>query len=303
MLQKITLAFLGLATMPVAFAGTMGMVCVPGKVIVPCHESQWSFAADALYVDTVNSAKAYATLTPGAIAPLNNPWDWGVHLAGSYQYNTGNDIALSWLHATAMDSQFGLTGPFVIPTLAQPVVLPFSLTNQNSIDKVDAVLGQEVQLSPRNTLRFYAGAQYAGIQQNIIHYYAPGGYSDKVNYKGAGPVVGLDYSYEVLPQLSIIANSATSFLYGPTLMNSGYVISSVNFATQYEKRNTVVPGFEAKLGVSYAYTMAQGVVNVRAGYQVVDYLNAFQTADATSITTSNYALYGPYFGLKYIANA
>jgi hypothetical protein len=312
MLKKTTLVVLGLAATGITFAGSMGPVCTPGNVTVPCEAQLWSFGVDALYLKAVNStARGYRTTPTGAYAELNNQWNWGVRASGSYQYSTGNDATITWLHYTNTEQQIGLSG-FFLPT---QVTSAYSVSNQNSIDQVSGVLGQHVDVTAIDKIRFYAGVQYASIQEDATNYYpvsalnfSSASFYDNANFKGVGPVVGIDYTYYVSPQLSLLANGATSFLYGTTRLATGYVLAPINLvvAPGYASKQIAVPGFEAKLGVNYAYNMAQGVLNIQGGYEVVDYFSVLQGRSlqtAAAISAVDYALYGPYVGLKYVGNA
>ena len=52
--------------------------------------------------------------------------------------------------------------------------------------------------------------------------------------------------------------------------------------------------------------MMQGVLNLEGGYMSTNYFNALQSqggAISGSLASSDYGLYGPYFGLKYLGNA
>jgi hypothetical protein len=292
MLKKTTLAVVGLAIHSFAFA---------------CEANQWSFGVDALYLKALNSdPMAYRMNTLGGFTEINNQWNWGFRAAGAYQYNTGNDLSVSWLHYSNTDAIYNLAGPFfAIPSL------PYTLSAQNRIDQVNAVTGQQINAGIIDKVRFYAGLQYAAIQQNMTSYYTLGSYFDYNDFKGAGPIVGIDYSYEVSPQISLIANGATSLLYGTKRMSTGFVITAagtpVVLAPGYASKKTVVPGFEAKLGLNYAYTMPQGTINVQGGYQITDYFHVLQARGSVDPTAAikpvDYALYGPYVGLKYVGNA
>jgi hypothetical protein len=303
MLKKTTLAVLGLAASGLTFAGSMGPVCTPGNVTVPCEAKQWSFGVDALYLKVVNSgAQAYGTTTTtGAYAQLNNDWNWGFRASGAYQFSTGNDATVTWLHYSNTTKQTGLYGISPIQRFSN-----YTLTNQNRIDQANAVLGQLVDVTAIDKIRFYAGMQYAGIQQNQTDYYTitTATHYDNKDFKGFGPVIGLDYAYYVSPQISLIANGATSLLYGTTRVSTGNVLAStVVFSPVYASKKIVTPSFEAKLGLNYAYSLAQGVLNIQGGYQVVDYFSALQASTASNISAVDYALYGPYIGLKYSGNA
>jgi hypothetical protein len=319
MLKKTTVAVLGLATSGLTFAGSMGPVCTPGAITVPCEAKQWSFGVDALYLKAVTSgARAYRANVLGGLSELDNDWNWGFRAEAAYQYGTGNDVSVSWMHYNDSAQQSDLVGLLI--TSVAPLalsVLPTTVNVQNRLDQVNAVLGQHVDASVTNKVRFYAGMQYASIEHNTTNYYGSGAipgvfafsaatrYDDN-DFTGFGPVLGIDYSYYVSPQISLIADGATALLYGTTRLTSGFVYSPANavLGTNYASKKTTVPAFEAKLAVNYAHAMPQGSLNLQGGYRVVDYFNALQSRalPTSPVTTADYTLYGPYVGLKYVGN-
>lgn len=322
MLKQTTLAVLGLAASSLAFAGSMGPVCTPGAITVPCEAKQWSFGVDALYLKAITSgARTYRANAAGEYNELNNDWNWGFRAEAAYQYATGNDVSVSWMHYNNTTQQSGLVG--LLLTSVSPVSPPFTVTPttvnlQNRLDQVNAVLGQHVDASTMNKVRFYAGMQYANIEHNTTNYYGAGAVIglfpfssatmyDDADFTGFGPVLGIDYSYYVSPQLSLIADGTTALLYGTSRVTSGFVYSPTNLVlgTSYASKKITVPAFEAKLAVNYAYTMPQGSLNLQGGYRVVDYFNVLQARalPTSPITTADYTLYGPYVGLKYVGNA
>lgn len=324
MLKKTTLAVLGLAASGFAVAGTMGPVCTPGNVTVPCEAKRWDLGVQALYLKSVYDAdKAYrVTNTPVAgYGELKNDWDWGYRLEGSYHFNTGNDVTLTWMHFKGDHNQDGLIGIYPISG-AFTSSSPYTVYNENQLDQVNLVMGQHVDVGLVKKMRFYGGLQYANIRTSATNYYSTisslliaGGVSavnqfDTADFRGVGPVVGLDYSYDITNALSLTANGAGSILYGTSRFANGFVFAPSNLvaASKYGSKRAMVPSLEAKLGLNYAYSMAQGVLNLEGGYQAVNYFNAIQSTGingyfGSAITDSDYGLYGPYFGVKYVGNA
>lgn len=319
MLKKITIAVLGLTASAVATAGTMGPVCTPGNVTVPCAAQLWELGADALYLRSIyGTDKSYAFTTASQVKELGNDWNWGYRLVGAYHFNTGNDVTINWTHFSASLNQAQLAGSVVLSAQTILPSVPYQLVNRDRLDQVNIVAGQHVDFSPSDKMRLYAGMQYANIQSTAQNYYtsalitAATGYSlskfDNTDYKGFGPSMGIDYSYYLTSELSVTANGAGSILYGTTRYHAGNVFSPVGaIATQlYASKKAIVPSLEAKLGLNYAYSLPQGVVNLEGGYQVINYFNPLSTSTAfprMNAASVNYGVYGPYFGLKYVGNA
>lgn len=323
MLKKTTLAVLGLAASGFAAAGTMGPVCTPGNVTVPCEAQLWDLGVQALYFKQVfDGSKAYQhdTLPFNGYRETNDEWNWGYRLEGSYHFNTGNDATATWIHYRNESERDGFVGRVPIAG-ALFLTSPYRAEDSTYFDQVNMVLGQHADFGLVKKMRFYGGLQYANINDNARGYFVNSPVQlvqsgitsvyqyEKSDFKGVGPVVGIDYSYNVTNEFSVTANGAGSILYGTSRFDYGYVGNPVGavLVDYYGSKKAVVAGLEAKLGVNYAYAMPQGVLNLQGGYQVINYFNALQTVGAggylaPKIASSDYGLYGPYFGLKYVGN-
>lgn len=320
MLRKTLLSVLGMATTGVLFAGTMGPVCTPGNVTVPCEARHWSLGLQGLYLNVAQgAARDHRIVTvPATFTSLDDQWSWGFKAEGAAQFGQGNDIAVSWMHFADSSQQAGLATPFVqgVATLS----LPYSLINRARFDQVNLVGGQEVDFSVMGKAHFYGGLQYASIQSTALNVYSAlpfpvtntgGLYNDVTNFKGVGPVIGVDYSYGIYNGLNLVAKGASSLVYGTTRLNNGFTLSpsSLNLVSAYASKKIITPGFDAKLGLNYGYEMAQGTLNLEGGYQVTYYLNAIQTQPGLlqvatrPVESSDFGLYGPYIGLKYVGMA
>ncbi|MBL7481627.1 Lpg1974 family pore-forming outer membrane protein [Legionella bononiensis] len=325
MIKKTTLAVLGLAASNFAAAGTMGPVCTPGNVTVPCEARLWDIGVQALYLRQVYDAdKAYQhdTLPFRGFREVNNEWDWGYRLEGSYHFNTGNDATVTWVHYQNDSNRDGFVGLIPFSQQFAPLSSPYRIEDDTYFDQVNLVLGQHADFGLVKNMRFYGGLQYANINDkaNSYFYRSPAQLVrlgidavyqyEKTDFKGVGPVVGIDYSYDITSAFSVTANGAGSILYGTSRFNYGYVGTPLGavLLDRYGTKKAIVPSLEAKLGLNYAYAMAQGVLNIEGGYQVMNYFNALQTVGIGGFTTvransSDYGLYGPYFGVKYVGNA
>lgn len=320
MFKRATIAILGLAA-SVATAGSMGPVCTPGNVTVPCVTQLWDFSAQALYLRSIlGSERASQVDTLPLGKEIKSDWNWGYFLEGSYHFNTGNDITINWMHFSTSTDPTEFFGTLTIPAVGvPPIPAPFEFISRNRIDQVNAVLGQHTDVSERKKMRFYGGLQYANIQATATNYYItelfptlasnPFSKFDNTDYKGFGPVVGIDYAYHITPSLSLTANGGGSILYGTNRYHAGFVVAPFNVIAEqvFFRKKGIVPSLEAKLGANYAHPTPIGVANIQVGYQVVNYFHALAEQSLPNllgpVRLVDYGVFGPYFGLKLVGSA
>lgn len=339
--SKLALALAALGISSGLYAGMYAAppapTCTPGDVTVPCEAKKWDvgfralylkpvFDADAAYVSsaTQNNHTQYNT--------YNQDWGWGFHLDVSYHFNTGNDLTVDWTHFDKDSNHNNLSGIYFDPTSQRFVSQgTFNASQNNNFDQVNFVMGQHVDMGVRKNARFYGGLQYARIRTEMLeNFNRPGqifnpgsgnSYSTRSLYsdtKGLGPVVGVDYSYDLGSGLSFVANAQSSLIYGNgrhTMTNlvTSVVSGSTSVARgDYYTKKSMIPSLEGQLGVNYAYAMPEGVLNLELGYQALNYFNALQTMGMNGaaavlgrapVADTDFALYGPYIGLKYVGDA
>lgn len=313
-LKKTAVAVLAFSSSAV-FAGTMGPVCAPGNVTVPCEATAWDFGAQALYleqsydgndwfglVDEINDGRITRFHeNRGHRRDHNDRWNWGFQIEGSYHFNTGNDVNLNWYHLSRSRNRFN-TNQFVD---VDGTVYNFVEDNRfhhnrhrTQWDAVNFEFGQHVDFSQWTKIRFHEGAQYARIQAPSV----PGVlfnnnntftvFSNAQTYNGFGPRAGADMYYDVGNGFALYGKAATALLAGTNKFSN-------RFGTFTNRSKTViVPELEAKLGAKYTYAMASGDLTLDVGYMWVDYLNA-RVATAGN---SDFGLNGVYFGAKWVGN-
>ncbi|MDI9819634.1 MULTISPECIES: Lpg1974 family pore-forming outer membrane protein [unclassified Legionella] len=321
MLKKTTLAVLGLAASGFVSAGMYSPPpapsCAPGDVTVPCEAKRWDIGVQALYLKpTYDADRGYEFTPAGTLREANDDWSWGYRLEGSYHFNTGNDVTMTWMHFDNDSTQSGFAG---LTPFSGASFVPFNLSLDTRFDQVNLVMGQHVDIGLLKDARFYGGLQYTRIRVDARNRYlatpvaiapvAPGGFvlNRNVDFNGLGPVIGVDYAYNLTHGFSLTANLAGSILYGSSRYNSAFAFSPSGLvpAGVYASRKSIVPGVEAKLGLNYAHELAQGTFNIEGGYQVVNYFNALETRGVTGFGVagdSDFGLYGPYIGVKWVGN-
>lgn len=321
MLKKTTAVILALLATNLASAGEMSSApaCVPGDVTVPCEATKWDLGVQALYLRPIyGSERGYGVHFNDSynlknIAP---DWDWGYRLEGSYHYKTGSDATINLTHFDASSHAGTFTGQYTLITQLGPLVqtADFDLELNNRMDQVNLVFGQHIDLGLQENLRLYGGVQYLNLRVNstsnfdlplAIELATNGaGVINNTNFSGAGPVMGVDYGYNLTQGLSLTANTAASLLYGTSRLNAANAYGNgLVLFDLYNSRKVIVPGLEAKLGANYALAMMQGMLNIQGGYQVTNYFNVLQDSQYSVLTTSDFGLYGPYLGVKWLGNA
>lgn len=298
------------------FAGTMGPVCTPGNVTVPCEKNAWGIGGQALYLQTMTNKELsyYRGISEqGEFNDLSGQWSWGFQLEGAYHFNTGNDFTINWYHIDSNDHNFLLS-----PTLF--LATEVLVQDKMRWDAVNGELGQFVDFSANKKIRFHGGFQYARIKpsssitisqaETLTDALSPVVYQLSSQYNGFGPRTGLDMNYVFGNGFAIYAKSAAAVLVGTAKFNDGGFNTVNQFAGPatvapafHGTRTAVVPELEAKLGANYTYSMAEGDVSLDAGYMWFNYFNPLGFVDAVSVTRmSDFGASGPYFGLKYVGN-
>lgn len=312
-LKKTAVAVLALGSSAV-FAGTMGPVCAPGNVTVPCEATAWDFGVQALYLQsTMNSDvgrdESFTSSSSNGTEVRhhdNDDWGWGFQLEGSYHFGTGNDATLNWYHFDDSgeghhhhDGDTVSTGDRFDDNAFRP-----------HWDAVNLEFGQHVDFSQTTKIRFHAGAQYArmktsgwiGYVNNSNHAVV---WEQNSSFNGFGPRVGSDLSYEVGNGFGFYGKAAATVLAGT---NKYGVHNSTLAINGGRSKTTVVPALEAKLGAKYTYAMSSGDLTLDVGYMWVDYINArsalntFVSGASTLTVRDDFGLNGVYAGLKWVGN-
>jgi hypothetical protein len=282
-LKKTAVAVLAFASSTV-FSGTMGAICTPGNVTLPCERTAWEFSGHALYLQPAHSGPlAYLGTSGGVFNDVDAGWDWGFAADAAYHFGTGNDVTLSWNHMRFNAPHFATATDF--------------RDYETNWDAVDVELGQRVDLSLANSVRFHGGVHYARINSSINRGMEASGFNSDFN--GFGPRAGLDMQYGLGNGFGVYAKGATSLLVGTSSF-----ADLVTAGTLSGSRTLIVPELEAQLGANYIYAMAQGDITLDAGYMWFDYLNVHHnTATTTGIVQDgSFAASGPYVGVKYSGN-
>lgn len=314
--KKSVVALLALSSCTV-FAGSMGPVCSAVNVTVPCESSAWDLGAKALYLQPAYSGGDYSYSTvenaTGAYQDFNQSWAWGFLVEASYYYKTGSDSHLNWYHIDTSANQT-FSGEFTTLEQSTNGVGRVSITPK--WDAVNLEFGEHVDFGENINIRFHGGAQYARITLAITEagtgelngQAATASLQSKPTYNGLGARLGADMSYDCSHGLGAYAHGAAAVLAGTSKISNALVVNSASLSTPNASKATLVPELEAKLGLQYAHTMAQGNLTLDVGWMFVHYFNATQAIENTptnrapQVIGGDFGLQGLYFGLNWLGN-
>lgn len=293
-LKKTAVAVLALGSSAV-FAGTMGPVCAPGNVTVPCEKMAWDVGGQALYLQPTFNPNFLNTEPTTATEGASQPWGWGFQIEGSYHFNTGNDINANWYHLNNAQS-------YNVDGLNYGVVRP-------SWDAVNVEMGQLVEFGDMKSIRFHGGVQYGRVRTGVqmiepTDPLASGGAWD-VTYNGFGPRFGADMRYGLGNGFGIYGKAATAILAGTT---SNSISSYLGSAYTANSATAIIPEVEGKLGIDYTAALAMGDLTMDIGWMWVNYFNVAQPNPnyndyfVYTFSQQDFGLQGLYFGMKWLGN-
>ncbi|WP_131783838.1 Lpg1974 family pore-forming outer membrane protein [Legionella gresilensis] len=312
------------------FAGTMGPVCVPGNVTVPCPTMGWDIGIQALYLQPLYSNSNLSVVNVGSVNgtltydDLDNDFEWGFRLEGSYHFGPGNDINVNWIRwhdDLSVRSHAGHLSTSIDPT-APLINLGSVISSGTDFDAVNFEFAQHVDFGEFKDIRFHAGAQYTRIHTQFrgdeiisgttifatLSGFPPA--TGDLKFNGGGPRLGMDMTYNWGAGFSIYGKGAIAAIVGENEYRNNSVFSDIPGALSrpvYSSFVSLVPEIDAKLGAAYTFGTPQGNFTLDVGYMVVNYFNALHfsnldlnTAHETRLS-SDFGLHGAYAGLKWIS--
>jgi hypothetical protein len=185
-------------------------------------------------------------------------------------------------------------------------------------DAVNFEFGQHVDFGEYKNIRFHGGAQYARLEYKKHSSYVrnfpasyvldnlgeivlvPAATDSGVNrvehtFRGVGPRLGADMSYDWLNGFGLYANGAAALLVGDNRVND-----TSDVEPNRASYTATIPELEVKLGLKYTYAMTQGNLTLDGGYMVVNYWDVFHVVQAGIDGTSSFGMHGPFLGLNYV---
>jgi hypothetical protein len=270
----------------------------------------------------------------------NKGANWGYKLEAAYDFNLQNDFNINSYHFETNDAYTG-TDILITPGgpgdagydpatgYAWGADLYETRHFKTQWDAVNFELGQKVVFSTHKKMRFHGGVQWAilgakvqvdptqaVVIMNDPPFWIPGttfamgtDYRYSSQFNGLGPRTGLDMAYLFANNFNVYAKGAVALLVGKTKSyrtavdfsySRGFWIFDVPAAA--ESLWTVTPEIELKLGAGYTHAIAKGEITLDGGYMWVDYLKVHRAIGNGFIYSADFAVSGPYLGLKYVGN-
>ncbi|MBI2792959.1 MAG: hypothetical protein HYX61_13520 [Gammaproteobacteria bacterium] len=293
--------------------------------------------------------------TPNWIINSANPqYHFGFDVGLSYAFNnTGNDVQLNWTRLKTNDSTsvsiddnglLQFVGPFfqIGPTAGgaggfAPMIAS-AARNHFDYDVVNLDAGQYVNFGHRLQTRLFGGVSYLRIKQDLqTTFFAPADVnfsfvSNNISeFTGFGPRFGFGGTYDLCYGFGIVGQVAATASVGRIRATDHFTETSTALlgaapsiplnvqaiTTHHETR--VVPGADAKLGISFAYDVNKNsLLTAELGYKVAAYENAIRKVYPNSLVNppnalqtgtiavetmgesqSDFGVNGPYFNLSY----
>jgi hypothetical protein len=338
----LALALLGFSSFAL---GALPAAIDPTEVSVPQLPGGFFIGASAFYLQpsTNNGDLDYASARTGVfpnssseIQSVDFPYDFNYGINVGYQFaDTGNDVNLSYMHIDHSELDSILAAAHTISAINFNISLPDIPAFGNAwmdasydIHQADLTFGQWINVGCRLRAHPFAGVRYASLDRDADSVYLQPviGHYDKLivdessDFKGFGPLAGMDASYYVWGGLGVVGHLDSGLLVGDidTSLASNIAAGSpvgryvFNFDHKSDSTRRIVPVVDAKGGLDYTFMLNNSwdsYLTLEAGYQVSRYFNVVDrlatnvvisptalvtTQGISGHKTSNVGLNGPY---------
>lgn len=217
-----------------------------------------------------------------------------------------NCFMINWEHfqsctAAAIDVGIkNMVGPF---SEIGPNATPYKLSAGQvhfSFNEVNIDMGHFVQWGDRLHTNMFGGIGITSIKECLRAFYSnTNGDTTRTiltpsTFLGAGPQLGIDFTYDLTHHFYIHGKGIGSLLTGPSKSHTEYLSTTPVLATLGKsspneqstsecKRTLVVPAFQDKIGLGLAWDYDDYYfMQIEAGYQAQIYLSALQATDMGS---------------------
>lgn len=270
-------------------AGSMGPVCLDKPITIPCMYNAWDFDAQALYLKSAYTGEVINNPISSIDfvfrkANANPAWGAGFKIEGAYHFNNGHDLTTNWYYYSKTTNDGFIN--------VQP-----------KWTAVNVEFGQHIDVSSSQDLRLYGGIHFLRLDRRLIF---PALISNKLSsilhVAAVGGKIGADFAFKLPLGFAIYSKGGGALLAGANKSRNFQNRQILNLASY----DALIPELEIKLGLKYTYDLAENNVIIDGGFMWLNYFNAFYEItpiiNPTRLTESNYGLYGPYVGIKFVGN-
>ncbi|MCX6991452.1 MAG: Lpg1974 family pore-forming outer membrane protein [Chlamydiae bacterium] len=252
-------------------------------------------------------------LSPDWVIPRIAPefhFGFDVGIAGMF-HKTNSALMLNWerFHTPKDSNSFAVSDPTFMfgPFFEIGPDASFYKAGKGTVrfqfDEVNLDYGTFVDLGSRLHTNLFAGVSFSRIVEKRHTTFTgtdTGGspvertISVPAKFTGAGPQLGVDFTYKIVNGFQFVGNSRASLYVGKFLNNTTFTTTSNDLAALAEpspnvqttsviNKMGVVPGFEGSLGLAYEALFKKNYMfKFEAGYQAQIYINAIRSVDMGS---------------------
>jgi hypothetical protein len=338
-------------------AGTIATTNPNQKQMFANTEPKFEFSIAALALKPSATNLNYVIYNQ-ANAPVQSPmwneqelrpsYSAAFELGARYHFLGNRDVGVEWTHlksntsssVNAPNTQYFLGPDYEIGPNAS-VIRNATGKVQFTYDVVNLDVRQSVNFDNHMGVRFFGGLSNGFLNQQVNTTYAgnvllppyqgPFLMQQEVTSKftGTGPRLGFEAHYDADCGLGFMGEAAASLLVGSSQSKTAYNGASRQLLAQFGQTSNyqtikdqniiqVVPGFDAKVGLSYKHAFARDTVLILdGGYEAAVYINAINQylpgslvagsggietggvyVATMSHTQSNYSVNGPFVKVR-----